>query len=160
MPATVGAAFLTKVITTANGPVRLQLWDTFGQEKFRSLALMYYRSSAVAVLVFDVTNRQSLDGLEDWQEELSDKAPHNIKLVVIGNKSDMTDKRVVPRVSGEDLAKKIGAIHYTETSALTGAGICEVFNFIAEIDISLDNVVETPNQTAAARLQSGDGRCC
>jgi GTPase SAR1 family protein len=62
MPATIGAAFLAKVVTTVSGPVRLQLWDTAGQEKFRSLAPMYYRAAAVAVLVYDVTAKQSLDG--------------------------------------------------------------------------------------------------
>jgi small GTP-binding protein len=158
MPATIGAAFLTKVVTTGNGPVRLQLWDTAGQEKFRSLAPMYYRSSAVAVLVYDVTNKGSLQGLEDWQAEIGDKAPHNIKLIVIGNKTDMADDRTVPRATGEELAKKLGAVHYTETSALTGDGVNEVFNFIAEIDISQENVVETPKQARPAKAQ--EGGCC
>jgi small GTP-binding protein len=89
VPPTIGAAFLTKVITTANGSVRLQLWDTAGQEKFRS--------SATAVLVFDMTHKGSLDALEDWQAEIGYKALHHIKLVVIRNKTDVADERVVPR---------------------------------------------------------------
>lgn len=64
IPATIGAAFFTKVLTTSSGNVRLQLWDTAGQEKFRSLTPMYYRSAAVAVLVYDVTSKDSLEGLE------------------------------------------------------------------------------------------------
>jgi small GTP-binding protein len=158
MPATIGAAFLTKVITTPNGPVRLQLWDTAGQEKFRSLAPMYYRSSAVAVLVYDVTAKSSLEGLEDWAAEISDKAPHNIKLVVVGNKIDMTEERRVPVNAGQELARTLGAVHYGETSAKTGEGVNDVFNKIAELDITQDSVQETARK---APIETGkDKKCC
>jgi len=158
MPATIGAAFLTKVVATEGVPVRLQLWDTAGQEKFRSLAPMYYRSSAVAQLVFDVTNKSSLDGLEDWQAEIADKAPHNIKLVVIGNKIDLESERVIAKSAGEEFAKKLGAVYYGETSAESGDGINEVFKFIAELDIDQDNVQETPKRVEPQK--SASGGCC
>jgi small GTP-binding protein len=158
MPATIGAAFLTKVITTPNGPVRLQLWDTAGQEKFRSLAPMYYRSSAVAVLVYDVTTKSSLDGLEDWAAEIADKAPHNIKLVVIGNKIDMTEERRVTQQAGQELARTLNAVHYGETSAKTGDGINDVFNKIAELDITQDSVQETARKPVPAPVK--DKKCC
>jgi small GTP-binding protein len=158
MPATIGAAFLTKVITTPNGPVRLQLWDTAGQEKFRSLAPMYYRSSAVAVLVYDVTAKSSLDGLEDWAAEIADKAPHNIKLVVIGNKIDMADERRGPQSAGQELDRSLSAVHYGETSAKTGEGINDVFNKIAELDITQDSVQETARKAPiAAEKREGCG---
>lgn len=159
MPATIGAAFLTKVITTSNGPVRLQLWDTAGQEKFRSLAPMYYRSSAVAVLVYDVTSKQSLEGLEDWAAEIADKAPHNIKLVVVGNKIDMTEERCVSQAAGQEFVKKLNAVRHYETSAKTGEGINEVFNDIAQLDIAQDNVVDTPRPQKREE-EAGGGGCC
>ena len=159
MPATIGAAFLTKVITTPNGPVRLQLWDTAGQEKFRSLAPMYYRSSAVAVLVYDVTSKQSLDGLEDWAAEIADKAPHNIKLVVVGNKIDMVEERCVPEVSGQEFARNLHAVLHKETSAKTGEGINEVFNEIALLDTAQDNVIDTPRERKPEE-QNQSGGCC
>jgi small GTP-binding protein len=159
MPATIGAAFLNKVVTTANGPVRLQLWDTAGQEKFRSLAPMYYRASAVAILVYDVTSKSSLDGLEDWNAEIADKAPHNIKVIVVGNKIDLVDERVVPTASGQDLMKRLNAVHYAETSAQTGAGINELFTEIAELDIGNEAITETPRSPAPEQASGSDG-CC
>jgi small GTP-binding protein len=159
MPATIGAAFLTKVVTTSTGPVRLQLWDTAGQEKFRSLAPMYYRSSHVAALVYDVTSKTSLDGLEDWNAEIADKAPHNIKVIVVGNKIDLADDRVVPTAMGSDLAKRLNAVNYIETSAQTGAGINELFNGIAELDLTSEAMSSDPAPPQPAQPSESRG-CC
>jgi small GTP-binding protein len=159
MPATIGAAFLAKVVTTGAGPVRLQLWDTAGQEKFRSLAPMYYRAAAVAVLVYDVTAKQSLNGLEDWAAEIADKAPHNIRLVVVGNKTDLLDERVVPRAAGEELAKKFQAVFYEEASAENGSGINELFTRIAEMDPAQEDVQSLP-RTPLQPQKPQDGGCC
>jgi small GTP-binding protein len=144
MPPTIGAAFLAKVVTTAGGPVRLQLWDTAGQEKFRSLAPMYYRAAAVAALVFDVTSKPTLDGLDDWAAEIADKAPHGIKLVVIGNKIDLVDERTVTSATGEELARTLRAAFYVETSAHSGHGVDDLFTRIAELDLSQDEMVSVP----------------
>jgi len=160
MPATIGAAFLSKVITTSNGPVRLQLWDTAGQEKFRSLAPMYYRSSSVAVLVYDVTSKSSLTNLEDWSAEIADKAPHNIKLVVIGNKSDMVDERVIPTDMAQEIANKMGAVLFAETSAKTGAGINEIFSKIADLDIAQEDVIERPTTHPQPKNTKEEGCSC
>lgn len=159
MPATIGAAFLTKVVSTPNGAVRLQLWDTAGQEKFRSLAPMYYRSSEVAVLVYDVTNGDSLNGLAEWATELGDKAPANIKLVVAGNKTDMGVERCIDRATGEDFAKKLNAVHHGETSAKTGEGIKELFNFIAELETTQDSGTTAQRTVNTAQPAEGGG-CC
>ena len=158
-PPTIGAAFLTKVITTPNGPVRLQLWDTAGQEKFRSLAPMYYRSSAVAVLVYDVTSKTSLEGLEDWAAEIADKAPHNIKLIVLGNKIDLVEERCVSTQSGQEFANGLNCVYYGETSAKTGEGINDVFNKIAELDSTQEDIVEKKIEQPQPERQSGNG-CC
>jgi small GTP-binding protein len=159
MHATIGAAFLTKVMTTDSGAVRLQLWDTGGQEKFRSLASMYYRSSAVAVLVYDVTNPESLDALDEWRAQMSTTAPHDVALVVVGNKIDLVHHRAVPRAAGEDLAKTFGAVYYGETSAQTGEGIEDVFAFIARLDTDQDDVQEkAPLVVTQPGKQTG--RCC
>ena len=160
MPATIGAAFLTKVITTSTGPVRLQLWDTAGQEKFRSLAPMYYRSSAVAIMVYDVTSKESLDSLDDWATEISDKAPHNIKFVVIGNKIDMADQRVISTDEGKNIAQQLGASLFGETSAKTGEGINEIFNKIAELDINQEEIIDHPTKVKTNKGSAGeDGGC-
>jgi small GTP-binding protein len=158
MPATIGAAFLAKVVTTSAGPVRLQLWDTAGQEKFRSLAPMYYRAAAVAVLVYDVSAKSSLDGLEDWAAEIADKAPNNIKIVVLGNKVDLAEERVVARTAGEELAKNHRAVFYAETSAETGEGINDVFTRIAEFDSG--EVISSVQRTMPPPAPEEGGGCC
>jgi len=160
MPPTIGAAFLTKVIDTTDGAVRLQLWDTAGQEKFRSLAPMYYRSSAVAVLVYDVTSPQSLDGLDDWAAEIKDKAPHNISVIVVGNKVDLENDRCVPTAAGQERARKLGAVYFGEASAKTGEGIAEIFNKIATLDVCQDSVVESPKSAGRPVAQDSKGPCC
>ncbi|EAY02802.1 small GTP-binding protein, putative [Trichomonas vaginalis G3] len=159
MPATIGAAFLTKVITTSEGPMRLQLWDTAGQEKFRSLAPMYYRSANVAVLVYDVTSKSSLESLEDWSAEIADKAPPGIKLVVIGNKIDMESERVISTQAGKDAAAAMNAALFGETSALTGVGINDIFAKIAEFDTMQDAVYEKPSDWKPTDNESGGCSC-
>ncbi|KAK8884901.1 hypothetical protein M9Y10_044024 [Tritrichomonas musculus] len=160
MPATIGAAFLTKVIqTNENGNVRLQLWDTAGQEKFRSLAPMYYRSAAVAVLVYDITNRQSLDDLEDWAAEIADKAPHSIKLVVIGNKTDLPEERQVTEEEGQELANQLGAVVYGETSAKTGDGINKIFKDVAELNVMQDDIIEKNTSKVQPKAKNEDEGC-
>ena len=156
-PATVGAAFLTKVVQSKSGSVRLQLWDTAGQEKFRSLAPMYYRSAAVAVLVYDVTQKASLEAISGWAAEIADRAPPSIKTVVVGNKIDATEHRVVFTEQGEALARDIGAIGHYETSALTGDGIDNLFANVAEIEVENQDVIEKKVQKPQSDEKGG---CC
>jgi Ras-related protein Rab-6A len=156
MPATIGAAFFTKVVATADANVRLQLWDTAGQEKFRSLAPMYYRAAAVAVLVYDVTNLATFDSLPTWRKEISEKAPSSTQLVIIANKIDLTDDRQVTTEEGVKRATELGAKFFCETSAESGSGIEDVFRRIAEIDPTEEDVYEAPHPQAAV---ASDGSC-
>jgi GTPase SAR1 family protein len=82
------------------------VWPSDGQEKFGALVPIFYHAAAVAIFVFDVTSKQTLDSLKDWARDVADRAPHNITLLVIGNKSDLVDQRVVPRSAGEEAARR------------------------------------------------------
>jgi small GTP-binding protein len=159
MPATIGAAFVAKVVTTPEGPVRLQLWDTAGQEKFRSLSPMYYRAAAVAVLVFDLTAKSSLDGLKDWSAEIADKGPHGIRLVVVGNKIDLADNRAVATAAGEEFARGLRAAFYAETSAKSGRGIDELFTKVAGLDINQEEIAPAAKTPEDAQPLEAPG-CC
>lgn len=159
MPVTIGAAFLTKAVATDTGLVRLQLWDTAGQERFRSLAPMYYRTSDVAILVYDVTSRDSLEGLREWAGEIADKAPTTMKTVVVGNKIDLVDQRVVTWEIGEAFAESIQAVHYGETSAMSGDGIKEVFNVIAELNATHESLNDLPDRQITGSDQDKK-ECC
>ncbi|EAY14713.1 small GTP-binding protein, putative [Trichomonas vaginalis G3] len=156
-PATIGAAFQNCIIQTEHGNVSLQIWDTAGQEKFRALAPMYYRSASVAILCFDLTNPTSFNGLEQWAMELTEKASYTLKLVVVGNKKDLIDERKVAFEAANDFAMKHGAIFYTETSAKTGESISELFYKIASHG-QIESVYSPPPLEPAKPKESGG--CC
>jgi small GTP-binding protein len=159
MPATVGAAFLTKIVATEYCPIRLQLWDTAGQEKYRSLAPMYYRSASAALLIFDVTNKNSLENLKNWHQEICEKAPTGITVYVVGNKIDAAKDRVVSSDAGRAMAQQLGAPYYFEVSAKTGEGINNLFNKVAEADVKQETSID--KQVVIAKDKNDeDSGCC
>jgi Rab family protein len=94
---------------------------------------MYYRSADVALLVYDVTQLESFEALEQWAAELSEKAPPNLQIIIVGNKIDLVDDRVVQVASADAWAKLHGARCYLEVSAKTGVGIVELFEKATEL---------------------------
>merc|ERR1711934_953468 len=128
---TVGAVCWTKSVSTVNGPVKLQLWDTAGQERYHALAPLYYRGASVAVVVYDITRKETFNTLKQWVSELRMQGPANILIAVVGNKKDVCDadekKREVEAEMGQGFATEIGGI-FAETSAKNSAGgIAELF---------------------------------
>ena len=130
--ATVGAANLSVTIKTPSIEVEFNIWDTVGQERYRSLTPMYFAGSQIAILVFDLTSEISFQNLDTFVDLLQQKAPPDCILVLCGNKVDLEDKRVISHEQGQGYAERIGAIFYTETSAATGVGVVSLFENIAE----------------------------
>merc|ERR1711988_883201 len=129
---TVGAVCWTKSVQTKNGPVKLQLWDTAGQERYHALAPLYYRGASVAVVVYDITRRETFATLQDWVKELKMQGPSNILIAVVGNKADLAEKRDVDTQDGQKFASEISGI-FAETSAKDSAGgIMELFAQIGD----------------------------
>ena len=129
---TVGAVCWTKSVNTSAGSIKLQLWDTAGQERYHALAPLYYRGAAVAVVVYDITRRETFGTLKDWVRELKMQGPSNILIAVVGNKSDLEDQRQVEESAGREFAKEISGI-FSETSAKdTTGGINDLFTKIGE----------------------------
>ncbi|KAF0699261.1 Aste57867_10161 [Aphanomyces stellatus] len=91
---TIGASFMSKMLLVGDQAIKYQIWDTAGQEKYHSLAPMYYRGAAAAIVVYDITRKQSLVTLKNWVKELKQLGPDNIVIAIAGNKSDLDDKRV------------------------------------------------------------------
>jgi small GTP-binding protein len=104
--------------------IELQLWDTAGQELFRSITRGYYRGAQVAYAVFDLTNHSSFSSVDHWITDVKEVADLDVIIVLIGNKSDLTDARQVTAQEAEDYAAS-RRILYFETSAKTGEGISE-----------------------------------
>ena len=127
---TIGAAFLTKNLYLEDGNVKIEIWDTAGQERYRSLAPMYYRGAAAAVVVFDVTNRESFDGAKTWVKELQRRGEPNVVIALAGNKADVKTGRAVEAEEAQKYAAELGLI-YMDTSAKSNLNVKELFATIA-----------------------------
>lgn len=124
---TLGVEFLTKVVATETHRIQLQLWDTAGQELFRSVTRGYYRGSAGAIVVFSLTSQDSFASVSQWLQDIKDVARADVVTILIGNKSDLAEERTVTREQAESFAKEHN-MEYFETSAKTGEGVIEAVN--------------------------------
>ncbi|XP_010431970.1 PREDICTED: ras-related protein RABH1c-like [Camelina sativa] len=128
---TIGIDFLSKTMYLEDRTVRLQLWDTAGQERFRSLIPSYIRDSSVAIVVYDVANRQTFLNTSKWIEDVHrERGQGDVIIVLVGNKTDLVDKRQVSISEGEDKAKEYGLM-FIETSAKENFNIKALFRKIA-----------------------------
>jgi small GTP-binding protein len=125
-PPTVAVEFGAKTVQVDDKKIKLNIWDTAGQEKFRSMTRAYFRSSAAVFLVFDVSNRVSFTSIDSWLKDAQKMTPANSVKYLIGNKTDLMDARSVSRSEAESLAEKNG-LTYFETSALSGDRIEDAF---------------------------------
>lgn len=124
---TIGVDFGSKTIKLDDGTnVKVQIWDTAGQESFRSITKSYYRGSICALLVYDITRRSTFDNLVRWLEDLRDVAYNKMVVLLIGNKDDLSAEREVSTEEGEQFASKNNLLFF-ETSAKTGHNIGEAF---------------------------------
>jgi len=128
---TIGASFLSKTVWVDGARCKLQLWDTAGQERFRSLAPMYYRGAAAAVLVYDATSIETFKKAKKWVKELRTNVFEDIILVLVGNQVDKPFLKVTKEEASE-YAASIGALFF-ETSAKKNIGIEELFLEISKI---------------------------
>jgi small GTP-binding protein len=127
---TIGAAFLAHTADLGTEKVKFEIWDTAGQERYKSLAPMYYRGAAAAVIVYDITSKDSFSGAKSWVRELERRAGTGIVIALAGNKSDMESNRRIEFEEVSAYAKENGLLHF-ETSAKTGANVQELFTNIA-----------------------------
>lgn len=128
---TIGASFMTKTVQYQNELHKYLIWDTAGQERFRALAPMYYRGSAAAIIVYDITKEESFQTLKNWVKELRQHGPPNIVVAIAGNKCDLSDAREVTEKDAKDYADSIHAI-FVETSAKNSININEIFIQISQ----------------------------
>ena len=103
---TIGVEFGARMITIDGKQIKLQIWDTAGQESFRSITRSYYRGAAGALLVYDITRRETFTQLEKWLTEARENASENMVIMLIGNKVDLDHKRAVTYQDGSDFATK------------------------------------------------------
>ena len=135
---TIGVEFGAKNIEINNKKYRLQIWDTAGQENYRSITRAYYKNSVCAILVYDITNRDSFEHISNWIEDCLSQSPKTVFMVLVGNKSDLNEQRKVSLEEGQQMAKNNNMMFF-ETSAKSGANVDKIFEQSAkEIDSKLN----------------------
>ena len=128
--ATIGIDFLSKTMYLEDRTVRLQLWDTAGQERFQSLIPSYIRDSTVAVVVYDITNTNSFRQTSKWMDVVRRERGSDVIIVLVGNKTDLSDKRQVAIDEGERKARQLNVM-FIESSAKSGYNIKQLFRRVA-----------------------------
>ncbi|KAL7598901.1 ras-related protein RABH1e [Lactuca sativa] len=165
--ATIGIDFLSKTMYLEDRTVRLQLRDTAGQERFRSLIPSYIRDSSIAVIVYDVANRQSFLNTTKWIEEVRTERRTDVIIIFVGNKIDLVDKRQVSIEEGDGKAREFGVM-FIETSAKAGFNIIPLFRKIAAAlpgmdtmsSIKQEDMVDVNLKSSGNASHSDQGRGC
>lgn len=159
---TLQASFLTKKIFVNNVSVTLNIWDTAGQERFHALGPIYYRDSNGALLVYDVTDPDSLSKVKVWVKELRKMLGNNVCLAIVGNKADLltgSEKAQMSNdliVEGQNYAKQSNATHHC-TSAKTNFGIDDLFVDLTKQMISFSDAQQTNARSSTPGASSSRG---
>jgi len=126
---TIGVEFATRTITVEGKVIKAQIWDTAGQEKYRAITSAYYRGAVGALLVYDITRTPTFEHLERWLSELLDHADKDIRVMLVGNKSDLRHMRTVTSEQATEFAQK-HKLSFIETSALDQTNVEQAFTDI------------------------------
>ena len=129
--ATVGVEFGEKKYELNGLKIKAQIWDTAGQERYKAITRMYYKGAKGALIVFDLSSKNTFQNVEKWYNEIKKTADPNINLILIGNKSDLKDKRQISTEEGENKAKEMN-VAYLETSALNCDNVDKAFDALIE----------------------------
>jgi small GTP-binding protein len=129
---TLGASYSTKTFQIDSRTIRLQIWDTAGQEKYRGMTPMYYHNAQIAIVVYSIAERETFEAVDFWLKSLKDNADADIIVFIVGNKTDLIEKRQIATEEGAEKARKFGT-EFAEVSAKTGFGIGDLFASIPQI---------------------------
>ncbi|KAL0215722.1 hypothetical protein P9112_007906 [Eukaryota sp. TZLM1-RC] len=128
---TIGVDFKIQTVEIDGKTIKLQIWDTAGQERFRTITASYYHGAQGIIVVFDVTKRQSFENVQMWLREIEDSASENVSILLVGNKTDLTEQREVTDEQARAFAAERG-IEYTPTSAKTAENVESAFLRLAK----------------------------
>lgn len=167
---TIGVEFGARLINIDQNQIKLQIWDTAGQESFRSITRSYYRDAAGALLVYDITRRESFNHLNRWLEEARQNGNPNMTIMLIGNKSDLEHRRAVSTKEGEAFALE-NELVFLETSAKSASNVEAAFiktaeNIYEKIKDGLydphreGNGVKLGVMASAPKVAKQKGGCC
>ncbi len=156
---TIGIDFKIKTIELRGKKIKLQIWDTAGQERFHTITTSYYRGAMGIMLVYDITNAKSFDNIAKWLRNIQEHASEDVEKMILGNKCDMEDKRVIAKERGETIARENG-VSFLETSAKTNVNIERAFMELSESILDKTPGVMEPRQPLPPpQSASSAGKC-
>lgn len=162
---TIGVDFKIKSVNVYDKSIKLNIWDTAGQDRFKTITQAYYKGAHGIVVVFDITERNSFEHVQNWFQEIKKNAGETVVKILVGNKVDLQESRAVQKSEGEALARSLGVL-YVETSAKTGENVDSVFmNLSKQIYDALPENEKNPGKQQGAsidgqRRKSGASSCC
>ncbi|MCJ8736943.1 hypothetical protein PDJAM_G00018200 [Pangasius djambal] len=159
---TIGIDFKIKTVELNGKRIKLQIWDTAGQERFHTITTSYYRGAMGILLVYDITNAKSFENISKWLRNIEEHANEDVERMLLGNKCDMEDMRVVSKAKGEQIASEHN-IRFFETSAKANINIEKAFITLAEDILQKTPGKEPTSENVDINNRSGSAggiRCC
>ena len=156
---TIGLDYKLKNVQLENGKmVKIQVWDTAGQDRFRSITKNYYKGAHGIILIYDVTEQKSFDNVKNWMAQIKEEVSERVSIVLVGNKIDDEDNRKISTEQGESMAKDY-EIMFFECSAKTGQNIDEIFNNLVKKVVENFSKSSDSGQKLKKKKKKGKG-CC
>lgn len=150
--ATIGFEYFTFMVKINGKIIKMQIWDTCGQETYKSLVANFYKSASLAIIVYSITNRESFNDIQEWINEIKQNSNPDIQLILVGNKYDLGDQRVVTTKEAEQLQREMNFNFFLEILAKTGFNAKELFveagkslyykynNYLSELSCSSEKI--------------------
>lgn len=129
---TVGIDFKVKTVFRNDKRIKLQIWDTAGQERYRTITTAYYRGAMGFLLMYDITNQDSFNAVQDWATQIKTYSWDNAQVILVGNKCDLEDDRIVPTEDSQRLAEELG-FQFFEASAKDNINVKQVFERLVDV---------------------------
>ena len=157
---TIGMDYKLKNITLENGKlVKLQIWDTAGQEKFHSITKSFYKGANGIILIYSVLDKNSLQNVKNWMESIKAQVPENVAIILIGNKKDDEEKREVSYEQGEDMAESYN-LPFFECSAKTGENLDKAFDSLVKKILENSQLAGGKGKKLKQKKAGGNSKCC
>ena len=155
---TIGLDYKLKNVQLDNGKiVKIQIWDTAGQDRFRSITKNYYKGAHGIILIYDVTNKKTFENVRTWINQIKEEVSEKVSIILVGNKIDDEEHREVPNVEGEKLANELGLMFF-ECSAKSGINIDSTFNEL--VKKTVENYSKVIKGEKLKNKKNGRRGCC
>ena len=152
---TLGVEFANKTMIIENATLKAQIWDTCGQEQFRALTKTYYKKAIGALIVYDITKKNTFENAERWYKDIKDEAEEEVVIMLIGNKSDLKHLKEVETEKAAEFAKDKG-IAFIETSALDSSNVEMAFQMIVKEIFAKSQKTKNPSSYTNKEIGGGE----